>query len=217
MLKRAEATNASQERMDNLTTALEKWEAKLAERKTQGFWGVEKAYYIKKHYFQNDLTVTLSKSNKNYSNVLPTPTTPPCDQVEASPPIQSKTVVASSHDRNRSNHRQQRRAATKRNAKANRSPEAKIAAAEALLENISNQAINMCQQKQPSSQRPARNAYKAARRAEMENETQLEQAELAVAFQGCGYSTQLTGIFHTTQRKANRRSNHCTANTYSRC
>ena len=43
-----------------------------------------------------------------------------------------------------------------------------------------------------SSQRPARLAYKAARRATAKNEAHKEEAALAAAFQGCGYSAKLT-------------------------
>ena len=39
---------------------------------------------------------------------------------------------------------------------------------------------------------PTQLAYKAARRAEMENEAREEEAALAVVFQGCRYSTKLT-------------------------
>ena len=42
-----------------------------------------------------------------------------------------------------------------------------------------------------SSQRPARLAYKAAQRAQTENEAQEEEAALAAAFQGRGYSAKL--------------------------
>ena len=47
-------------------------------------------------------------------------------------------------------------------------------------------------QKLPSSQRPAQMAYKAARRGELEKETWMEKAAIDAAFQGYGYSTQLT-------------------------
>ena len=41
-------------------------------------------------------------------------------------------------------------------------------------------------------QRPARLAYKAARKEEVKNEARDKAAALAAAFQGCGYFTKLT-------------------------
>jgi hypothetical protein len=46
----------------------------------------------------------------------------------------------------------------------------------------------MCHQRKPASQRHARQTYKATRKEEMENEALIENAELAAAYQGCGYS-----------------------------
>ena len=40
--------------------------------------------------------------------------------------------------------------------------------------------------------RPARLAYKTARRATADNEAQEEKTASAAAFQGCGYSSKLT-------------------------
>ena len=76
--------------------------------------------------------------------------------------------------------------------KANRSPEEKVAAAEELLNNISRQAATLTRQKVKSSQRRAKLAYKDARKRTAENEAHEEQAALAAAFQGCGYSAKLT-------------------------
>ena len=95
-------------------------------------------------------------------------------------------------NRNRIERRHQRRAAIDRGAKDNRSPEEKASAADALLQNICNQAANMGKQKPRSSQRPARIAYRAAGQVELERQAQSEKAEVAAAFQGCGYATKLT-------------------------
>ena len=94
--------------------------------------------------------------------------------------------------RNFKERRRERRSAKKRLEKANRSPEEKVAAAEEFLANITNQAAAWPRQKARSSQRPARLAYEAARRAEIENEAQEEAAALAATFQGYRYSKKLT-------------------------
>ena len=93
------------------------------------------------------------------------------------------------------NHKQrwcERRAAKNRKRKANRTPEEKVAAAEELLNNIANQAATLTRQKVGSSQCPAKLAYKNVRRKTAENEAHEEEAALAAAFQGCGYTAKLT-------------------------
>ena len=124
------------------------------------------------------------------------PRVEPTPQNEEPAPPQTneaaELIVVSAPYKNRKDRRLERRAAKKISQKANQSPEQKVAAAEAFLANITNQAVAWPRQRVRPSQRPARLAYKAARRAEMENEAQEEEAALAAAFQGCGYSTKLT-------------------------
>ena len=139
------------------------------------------------------MLLKLSDSDDKSVLVTATPTAPPRNK--PTPPQicdAAVNVVVSAPNQNHKERRQQRRAAKKRLSKSNKSPEEKVAAAEAFLTNITNQAAAWPRQKVPSSQRAARLAYKAARKAEMENDAQEEEAALAATFQGCGYSTKLT-------------------------
>ena len=134
----------------------------------------------------------LTDCNEN-SLLSSTITKTPRQLAPAAPPPADPTIKPESgSNRNRSERRQQRRAAINRGAKDNRSPEEKVSAAEALLQNICNQAANMWKHKPRSSQRPARVAYRAARQVELKRQAQLEKAEVAAAFQGCGYTSKLT-------------------------
>ena len=134
-----------------------------------------------------------NESKETVYSITTTTADPPRDE-PASPTSRdvAANIVVCAPSQSHSERRQQRRAAKKRLAKSNRSPEEKVEAAEAFLKNITNQAAAWPRRKAPSSQRPARLAYKAARREELENEAQAEAAALATAFQGCGYFKKLT-------------------------
>ena len=138
------------------------------------------------------LVKKLTNCNENSLLVASITTTPKHEQVAPMPAANSSNFEEPVRSQNRSERRQQRRAAISRKLKHGRTPEEKVSAAEALLQNICNQAKNMGMHKVPSSQRPARLAYKAARKLELENEAQMEKTAIAAAFQGCGYSTKLT-------------------------
>ena len=138
------------------------------------------------------LVKKLTNCNENSLLVATIATTPQHDQAAPMPSANSTDFEEPVRSQNHSKRRQQRRAASSRTLKNDRTPEEKVSAAEALLHNICNQAKNMGKHKVPSLQRPARLAYKAARKLELENEAQMEETAIAAAFQGCGYSKKLT-------------------------